>query len=80
MTNNLLNRLGNVNETLLKHRFIRLIKFSEVKKCDIKYSCGIKSAEHEVSLESASNVLNELNKNQYDVYITREGKWSKTRW
>ncbi|WP_257150899.1 hypothetical protein [Bacillus toyonensis] len=41
---------------------------------------GSKSAEHEVSLESALNVLNELKKNQYDVYITREGKWSKTRW
>ncbi|WP_255292958.1 hypothetical protein [Bacillus toyonensis] len=41
---------------------------------------GSKSTEHEVSLESALNVLNELNKNQYDVYITREGKWSKTRW
>ncbi|MEM5640757.1 hypothetical protein AAHH71_29290 [Bacillus toyonensis] len=41
---------------------------------------GSKSAEHEVSLESALNVLNELNKNQYDIYITREGKWSKTRW
>ncbi|SCA96975.1 D-alanine-D-alanine ligase [Bacillus mycoides] len=41
---------------------------------------GSKSAEHEVSLESALNVLNELNKNQYDVYITREGNWSKTRW
>ncbi|PFT69346.1 D-alanine--D-alanine ligase [Bacillus cereus] len=43
---------------------------------------GGKSAEHEVSLESAINVLNELNKNQYDVfavYITREGKWSKPR-
>ncbi|WP_257205914.1 hypothetical protein [Bacillus cereus] len=41
---------------------------------------GSKSAEHEVSLESALNVLNELNKNQYDVYITREGNWSKARW
>lgn len=43
---------------------------------------GGKSAEHEVSLESALNVLNELNKNKYDVfavYITPEGKWSKPR-
>ncbi|EOP90890.1 D-alanine-D-alanine ligase [Bacillus cereus HuB4-4] len=50
------------------------------KKVFVLY--GGKSAEHEVSLESALNVLNELNKNQYEVfavYITGEGKWSKPR-
>ncbi|MED1567576.1 D-alanine--D-alanine ligase family protein [Bacillus paramycoides] len=43
---------------------------------------GGKSAEHEVSLESALNVLNELNQDKYDVfavYITPEGNWSKPR-
>jgi D-alanine-D-alanine ligase len=47
------------------------------KKVFVLY--GGKSAEHEVSLASALNVMNELNKDKYDVfaiYITQEGKWS----
>lgn len=39
---------------------------------------GGKSAEHQVSVDSAQNVLNELNKEFYDVfavYITQEGLW-----
>lgn len=41
---------------------------------------GGKSAEHQVSIDSALNVLNELNKQLYDVfavYITEDGKWNK---
>lgn len=48
------------------------------KKVYVLY--GGKSAEHEVSIDSALNVLNELNKNRYDVfavYITQEGIWTK---
>lgn len=40
---------------------------------------GGKSAEHEVSIDSALNVLNELNKDTYDVfavYITQDGRWN----
>ncbi|NBI30112.1 D-alanine--D-alanine ligase family protein [Chengkuizengella marina] len=40
---------------------------------------GGKSGEHEVSVKSALNVLNELNKEKYVVfalYITRDGKWT----
>lgn len=39
---------------------------------------GGKSAEHEVSLQSARNVINSLDKNKYEVIpigITKEGKW-----
>ncbi len=39
---------------------------------------GGKSAEHEVSLQSAKNVINALDKNKYEVVpmgITKEGKW-----
>lgn len=48
------------------------------KKVYVLY--GGKSAEHQVSLDSALNVINELNKDIYDVlaiYITQEGKWSQ---
>lgn len=48
------------------------------KKVFVLY--GGKSAEHQVSLDSALNVINELNKDKYDVfalYITQEGKWSR---
>lgn len=41
---------------------------------------GGKSAEHQVSIDSALNVLNELNKDFYEVfavYITQEGKWNE---
>ena len=40
--------------------------------------CGGKSVEHEVSLKSASAILNALDKVKYNVYpifITKEGKW-----
>ena len=41
---------------------------------------GGKSAEHQVSIDSALNILNELNKDFYDVfavYITQDGKWNE---
>jgi D-alanine-D-alanine ligase len=39
---------------------------------------GGKSAEHDVSLKTAFNVLNRMDKSKYDVYpvyITRQGLW-----
>ncbi|TDY10713.1 UNVERIFIED_CONTAM: D-alanine-D-alanine ligase [Lysinibacillus xylanilyticus] len=41
---------------------------------------GGKSCEHEVSVESALNIINELDKNKYDVfalYINNDGIWTK---
>ncbi len=48
-------------------------------KTNIYVFYGGKSAEHEVSLKSASAILNALDKekyNVYPVYITKEGVWS----
>lgn len=48
------------------------------KKLRIGVLFGGKSAEHEVSLQSARNVINSLDKNKYEVIpvgITKEGKW-----
>ena len=48
------------------------------KKLKIGVLFGGKSAEHEVSLQSARNVIDGLDKNKYEVIpigITKEGKW-----
>lgn len=48
------------------------------KKIRVGVLFGGKSAEHEVSLRSAENVLNALDKNKYEVVligIDKEGKW-----
>lgn len=48
------------------------------KKLKIGVLFGGKSAEHEVSLQSAKNVINSLDKNKYEVVpigISKEGKW-----
>ena len=48
------------------------------KKLKIGVLFGGKSAEHEVSLQSARNVINSLDKNKYEIVpmgITKEGKW-----
>ncbi len=48
------------------------------KKLKIGVLFGGKSAEHEVSLQSARNVINSLNKSKYEIVpmgITKEGKW-----
>src|SRR5688572_26741763 len=47
-------------------------------KTNVYVLLGGKSAEHEVSLKSASAILNALDKNKYNVYpvfITKEGIW-----
>lgn len=47
-------------------------------KKNIYVLCGGKSVEHEVSLKSATAILNALDKNKYSVYpifITKEGVW-----
>lgn len=48
------------------------------KKLKIGVLFGGKSAEHEVSLQSARNIIGGLDKNKYEVVpigITKEGKW-----
>ena len=48
------------------------------KKLKIGVLFGGKSAEHEVSLQSARNVINNLDKNKYEIVpmgITKTGKW-----
>ena len=43
---------------------------------------GGKSAEHDVSILIAQNVLNAINKDQYQIdiiYITNEGEWKKKK-
>lgn len=48
------------------------------KRLKIGILFGGKSAEHEVSLQSARNVINSLDKNKYEVVpmgITKEGRW-----
>lgn len=45
---------------------------------DIHVICGGKSSEHDISLRSAKSIINNLDKNKYDVsytYITKEGKF-----
>ncbi len=47
-------------------------------KKKIAVLCGGRSAEHEVSIESAKNVIQCLDKNQYEVsviFVARDGKW-----
>ena len=47
-------------------------------KTDVYVLCGGKSVEHEVSLKSASAIINALDRekyNVYPVYITRDGSW-----
>jgi D-alanine-D-alanine ligase len=49
-----------------------------MKKKHIAVLCGGQSAEHEVSLESAKNVIQALDKEHYDVsaiFINRQGQW-----
>ena len=49
-----------------------------MKKLKIGVLFGGKSAEHEVSLRSAENILNGLDKNKYEVVligIDKTGKW-----
>ena len=48
------------------------------KKLRIGVLCGGQSPEHEISLMSAGNVLEALNKGRYDVsviFIDKQGKW-----
>ncbi|MBI2631174.1 D-alanine--D-alanine ligase [Candidatus Nomurabacteria bacterium] len=48
------------------------------KKLKIGVLFGGKSAEHEVSLQSARNVINSLDKSKYEIVpmgITKEGRW-----
>lgn len=48
------------------------------KKLKIGVLFGGKSAEHEVSLQSARNIIESLDKNKYEIIpigITKEGKW-----
>lgn len=48
-------------------------------KINVFVLCGGKSVEHEVSLKSASAIINSIDKekyNVYPVYITNEGLWS----
>lgn len=49
-----------------------------IQKKHIAVLCGGQSAEHEVSIESAKNVIQALDKNRYAVsaiFITRSGEW-----
>ncbi len=55
-------------------------KFTPPRRGKLKIGVlfGGKSAEHEVSLQSAQNVVNALDKNKYEVVpigISKEGKW-----
>ena len=48
-------------------------------KKNIYVLCGGKSVEHEVSLKSATAIINAINREKYNVYpiyITQEGIWS----
>lgn len=52
-----------------------------MKKIKIAIIFGGRSAEHEVSLQSAKNIISELDKNKYDVIligIEKSGRWLKT--
>lgn len=49
-------------------------------KREYLYRFGGKSAEHDVSILTAQNVLNAINKDQYQIdiiYITNDGEWKK---
>lgn len=49
-----------------------------MKKINIGIIFGGKSAEHEVSIQSAKNIINALDKNKYYpvlIYITKTGEW-----
>ena len=49
-----------------------------MKKLKVGILFGGKSAEHEVSLQSAKNVIEAIDKKKYDVVligISRDGKW-----
>lgn len=49
-----------------------------MQKQHIAVLCGGQSAEHEISLLSAANVIRELDRQRFDVsiiYITKEGRW-----
>ena len=51
-------------------------------KREYLYRFGGKSAEHDVSILTAQNVLNAINKDQYQIdiiYITNEGEWKKKK-
>ncbi len=51
---------------------------SNVKKTKVGIIFGGKSAEHEVSLQSAKNIVDAINKEKYDVVligIDKDGKW-----
>ena len=48
------------------------------KKVSLAVLFGGKSSEHEVSLMSAASVLENLDREKYDIYmvgITKEGRW-----
>lgn len=49
-----------------------------MKKLNLAVLCGGQSGEHEVSIVSAKNVINALDKNKYNIHIiliTKEGQW-----
>ena len=51
-------------------------------KREYLYRFWRKSAEHDVSILTAQNVLNAINKDQYQIdiiYITNEGEWKKKK-
>ena len=53
---------------------------NEMTKENICIVFGGKSAEHDVSILTAQNVLNAINKDKYLVdiiYITNDGQWKK---
>ncbi len=48
------------------------------RKSHIAVLCGGQSAEHEVSIESAKNIVQALDKNRYEIaviFVTRQGEW-----
>lgn len=48
------------------------------EKLQVSVLCGGQSAEHEISLLSANNIIQSLDQNQYEVsviYITQQGQW-----
>jgi D-alanine-D-alanine ligase len=52
-----------------------------MKKLTVAILFGGRSAEHEVSLQSAKNVIDSINKTKYNtvlIGISREGRWSLT--
>ena len=52
------------------------------EKLNVAVVFGGKSGEHEVSLMSATNVINAMDKDKYNIFmigITRQGKWMAYR-